>query len=109
MIAVTAATRAGTPVIGTATPGAIGAPIDAVANWTVPASNGGSAITGYLVTALLASNGTVVTSVTVAGATTTTATMVLPSTANIRFVVRALNGVGAGGNSASVQPAVTPR
>jgi Ca2+-binding RTX toxin-like protein len=42
----------GAPGIGTAQRGGGGAPLTAIIRWTAPAANGGSAITGYRVTAL---------------------------------------------------------
>lgn len=47
-----AATVPGPPVIGTPTQGAVGGSLTAIARWTPPTSTGGSAITGYVVTAL---------------------------------------------------------
>ena len=46
------ATVPGAPVIGTPTAGAAGGSLTAIARWTPPTSTGGSAITGYVVTAL---------------------------------------------------------
>ena len=103
--AITTFTVPGAPVIGTATRGAAGGAITALANWTPPASTGGSPITGYVVTALRMSsplaNATVLSS---------TASAVQPATArrlemtlaagNYRFVVVAINAVGTGPQSA---------
>ncbi len=48
---VTPATTPGAPVLGAVTPGAPGGALTVTINWTSPASNGGSAISGYSVTA----------------------------------------------------------
>jgi hypothetical protein len=82
--------------------GAAGGAITATANWSAPANNGGTAITGYVVRALrMSANGTVL-------ATTTSA--VQPATArslemtlqagNYRFTVQARNSVGNSAQSA---------
>jgi hypothetical protein len=96
------ATAPGAPVIGTASSGTAGAAITATANWNAPTSNGGSAVTGYVVRALrMSSTGTVL-------ATTTSAvqprsarqlTMTL-QTGNYRLTVQAKNEAGSGPQSA---------
>jgi hypothetical protein len=81
------------PVISPANPGAIGGAITARANWAPPLSNGGSAINGYVVTALrINAAGTVIgqTVSAVQPATARSLTMTLAA-GNYRFVVRARN------------------
>jgi len=89
------------PVIGTATAGAPGGTTTAVARWA-PASNGGSAITAYLVTALrinAAGRAVAQTTSAMQPATHRSLTMTLPA-GSYRFMVRARNAVGLGGVSA---------
>jgi hypothetical protein len=50
--AVTPAKVPGAPVVGTASSGAAGGQLTATARWSPPASNGGSPVTAYVVTAL---------------------------------------------------------
>ena len=98
---VTPATVPGAPVIATAASGTAGGTITATANWNMPTSNGGSAVTGYVVRALrMSASGTVL-------ATTTSAvqpgsarglTMTL-QTGNYRFTVQASNKAGSGPQS----------
>ncbi|GAB2765825.1 hypothetical protein GCM10027039_28310 [Terrabacter koreensis] len=100
---VTPATVPGAPVIGTALPGTPGGAITATARWSAPANNGGSAITGYVVTALRlnaagAVLGTTVSATQPAGATQLV--MTLPVVGNYRFTVQAINAVGGGAQSA---------
>jgi hypothetical protein len=93
----------GAPVIGTAASGAVGGTVTATANWNAPTSNGGSAVTGYVVRALrMSSTGTVL-------ATTTSAvqpgsarqlTMTL-QTGNYRFTAQATTDAGSGAQSAT--------
>jgi len=92
---VTPATVPGTPAIGSASSGIIGGTIDATARWTAPGSNGGSAITGYRVTAVPSAGGA---NTVVTVGPSTSLTMVLPA-GNYRFMVAAINAVGTGANS----------
>lgn len=94
-----AATVPGPPVIGVPVQGAIGGSLTATARWTPPTSTGGSAITGYQVTALRMSS-------TAADATVlsrTTSRVLGPLVkqreftlvaGNYRFEVVAINAVG---------------
>jgi len=100
--AVTPATVATAPVIGTAMPGLIGGAINATARWTPPLSNGGSVITGYVVTARqMSASDTILRQILspVQSAGARSLTMNLPA-GNYRFVVRAQNAVGTGATSA---------
>jgi Fibronectin type III domain len=100
--AVVPATVPGAPLIGTAASGTAGGTVTATANWNAPTSNGGSAVTGYVVRALqMSATGTVL-------ATTTSAvqpgsaralTMTLPA-GNYRFTVQAKNKAGSSPQSA---------
>jgi manganese oxidase len=102
---VTPATLPGAPLIGAANPGTLGGTITARANWTPPASNGGLAVNGYVVTALRMSAGGAVlgqTSSAVQPATARSLTMTLAA-GSYRFTVRARNGLGLGIASARSQ------
>ena len=97
-----AATVPGVPTIGTATAGNTSASV----SFTVPASNGGSAITSYRATAapggLTGTCTAPCTSISVAGLTNGTA---------YTFTVKAINAIGTGaasGASNSVTPATVP-
>ncbi len=95
--AVTPATVPGAPVIGTAVAGVAGGTVTATANWAAPASTGGSAITGYRVTALRMSAAGAVLATTVSavqGPAVRTLAMTLPVAGNYRFTVVAINAVG---------------
>ncbi|WP_295694758.1 fibronectin type III domain-containing protein [Lapillicoccus sp.] len=96
------ATVPGAPVIGTAVAGPAGGARTAVANWSAPASTGGSPIQGYQVTALrMAADGvTPVGAPTFAsvGATVRTRSFTLPA-GTYRFEVVALNSVGTSARS----------
>ena len=101
---VTPATVPGAPTIGAATSGTPGGAVNATARWTAPAATGGSAITGYRVTALrftnaadTTPNATVVSAVQ--GAGVRTLTMTLPA-GFYRFTVQAINAVGGSAQSA---------
>ncbi len=91
---VTPATTPGAPTLAQATNGNTG---EAVVSWTAPASNGGSPITGYVVTAYigLAAAKTVPFN---SAATTETVTG-LASGTSYRFRIQATNNVGTGGFS----------
>jgi len=100
--AVTPTTVPTAPVIAPANPGTVGGAITARANWTPPASNGGSAVNGYVVIAQRISGaGTVVGTVTsaVQASTTRSLVMTLPA-GNYQFTVRARNVLGLGVSSA---------
>ncbi len=98
----TTATVPGRPVIGNATVGAAGGALTAIARWTPPSSTGGSAITGYRVTALRmsssAANATVLsrTDSPVLGASVRLRqfTFTAAQAGNYRFEVVAINAVG---------------
>jgi len=96
------ATVAGAPVIGTAVSGTVGGTVTATANWNAPTSNGGSAVTGYVVRALrMSATGTVLATTTsaVQPASVRQLTMTL-SAGNYRFTVQASNKAGSGAQSA---------
>ena len=96
------ATVPGAPVIGTAASGTAGGTVTATANWNAPASNGGSAVTGYVVRALqMSATGTVLATTTsaVQPASARQLTMTLPA-GNYRFTVQAKNKAGSGSQSA---------
>jgi hypothetical protein len=96
------ATVPGAPVIGTAASGTAGGTVTATANWNAPASNGGSAVTGYVVRALqMSATSTVLATTTsaVQPASARQLTMTLPA-GNYRFTVQAKNKAGSGSQSA---------
>jgi Fibronectin type III domain/NHL repeat len=101
--AVVPATAPNAPPIGTAVSGStLDATVTATARWSAPTSNGGSAVTGYVVRALrISSTGTVVSTTTsaVQPAWAQQLTMTLQS-GNYRFTVQAINGVGSSPQSA---------
>ena len=89
------------PVIGTASPGTPGGTVSAVARWSAPASNGGSAITGYRVSAQrIAANGTVLSTTTVTVGPTLRILWMALHAGNYRFTVVAVNALGASAASA---------
>jgi titin len=99
--AVTPATVPGAPTIGTATAGNA----QATVTWTAPASDGGSAITGYVVTPYI---GAVAQSPVPFNSTATSQVVTgLTNGTTYTFTVAAVNGVGTGPESAASN-AVTP-
>ena len=96
---VTPATVPGIPGILAPTQGAAGGALTASANWSAPASTGGSAITNYRVTAMrMAADGTTVVGtpvVNIVGAGARTRSFTLPA-GQYRFQVVAINSVGDG-------------
>ena len=89
-------------MIGTAASGAAGGAVTAAANWNAPTSNGGSAITGYVVRALrMSATGTVLatTKSAVQPSSARQLTMTL-SSGNYRFTVQAINKAGSSPQSA---------
>ena len=102
---VTTPTTPGAPTIGTATCGNASVSL----SWTAPASNGGAAITGYVVTPYIGGMAQATQTFNTT-ATTDTVTGLTNGTA-YTFKVAAINGVGTGTQSAasaSVTPATTP-
>jgi hypothetical protein len=95
------ATVPGAPTIGTATPGNAKARVV----WTAPASNGGSPITGYVVTPYI--GGVAQTPVTFSSAATVQTVTGLTNGTAYRFRVAAINAVGTGAVSA-LSNLVTP-
>ena len=96
------ATVPGAPVIATAASGTAGGAVTATAHWNSPTSNGGSAVTGYVVRALrISATSTVLATTTsaVQPASARQLTMTL-QTGNYRFTVQARNKAGSGPQSA---------
>ena len=102
---VTTPTVPGAPTIGTAT----AASASATVTWTAPASNGGSAITGYVVTPYIA--GVAQTPQTFTSTATTETVTGLTNGTSYTFKVAATNRIGTGANSGAsnaVTPATVP-
>ncbi len=99
------ATVPGPPVIGAPSQGAVGGGLTAIARWTPPTTTGGSAITGYVVTALrmssAAADATVLQRIDsrVLGPGVRQREFTLVA-GNYRFEVVAINAVGTGPASA---------
>ncbi len=94
--AVTPATLPGAPVIGLAERGALGGNTTALARWAAPASNGGSPILNYRVSAyrvVLGVTSATATATTVVSSTTRQRSMQLPA-GTYRFRVVAVNALG---------------
>lgn len=105
------ATTPTAPTIGAAVAGVRGGAVTATAAWTAPTSTGGSAVTGYRVTAQrFSSTGAVLSTTTsaVLPATARSHAMALPAVGTYRFRVVALNAVGTSPASAASN-AVTGR
>ncbi|GGK07125.1 hypothetical protein GCM10010123_41170 [Pilimelia anulata] len=95
------ATVPGAPRIGTASSGAAGGAATAAVRWTAPAATGGTAITGYRITALRYSGSRVIAvrALPLAPATSRARTVTLPA-GSYRFMVTAVNAVGESQTSA---------
>ena len=97
----------GAPTIGTASRGNA----SAVVRWTAPASNGGSAITGYSIRTYLGTSTTLVKTTSAGGSATSVTVTGLTNGTSYSFDVRAINAVGTGAASARsnvVTPATVP-
>ena len=101
-VAAAPVTVPGAPAIGSAS----AAEGEATISWTAPASNGGSAITGYKVTPY--ANGTAKPAIDVAAGTTSLLVTGLANGTPHTFKVAAVNAVGTGPDSAASN-AVTPQ
>lgn len=96
------ATKPGAPIIGTASSGVAGTPVNAVARWSAPRSNGGAALTKYRLQAVkLNASGAIVKTYlfTSISPSSTKFTAALPA-GRYKFRVAATNRIGTGAYSA---------
>jgi hypothetical protein len=98
----TSPTAPGAPTIGTATPGNGRATV----TWTAPASDGGSPVTGYVVTPYFGLRAGMPR--TYDSTATTEIVTGLTNGWSYRFRVQAINAIGTGGYSKVTKPPVTP-
>ncbi len=90
------ATAPSPPRIGTARSGRVGGAVTATGRWSAPTSTGGSAITGYRVTALrMSSSGAVLRRITASAGATARSRKMRLAKGRYRFTVTAVNAVGA--------------
>ena len=101
--AVTFATPPGAPGLVVATSGANGGAVTATVLWTAPANNGGSAITGYVVTVVNAANTVLLTQSVGPAVRNLSPTIPVAAGTAVRFRVQAVNAVGTGAATTSNQ------
>jgi hypothetical protein len=96
------ATVPSAPVIATAASGTAGGAVTATAHWDSPTTDGGSAVTGYVVRALRISSSGAVLSTTTSAVQPSPARQLMMTlqTGHYRFTVQAINKAGSGPQSA---------